>query len=100
MFKFECIGIVYISFVQFKKLYYIIEFCFGYSIDNDEESFMFFEIYYGGFEVLVKEEDFYELVMNYFEKVVGMNVRYCELFFDLQGYMRRGVKWEMMMGGF
>src|SRR5688572_4112826 len=56
--KLERTGTVYTSLAQLKKSYYIIEPRPGHSIDNDEESFTFFEIYYGGFEVLVKEEDF------------------------------------------
>ncbi|KAE8389350.1 hypothetical protein BDV23DRAFT_99307 [Aspergillus alliaceus] len=60
----------------------------------------FFDLYYGGFEVLRDEEDFYRLAMNYFHRAAEMNVRYCEPFFDPQGHTRRGVSWETMMKGF
>lgn len=64
------------------------------------KSFTFFEIYYGGFELLQVEEDFYELAMVYFERVRGMNVRYCEVFFDPQGHTRRGISMQTIMNGF
>lgn len=98
--KLERTGMIYTSLEQLAASYTIIEPRPGHAIDNDEESFTFFEAYYGGFEVLIKEEDFFELAMSYFEKVAGMNVRYCEPFFDPQGHTRRGVPWEVMMGGF
>ena len=60
----------------------------------------FFPAYYGGFRLLNSEEDFYELAMGYFERVSLMNVRYCEIFFDPQGHIGRGVSWHTMMGGF
>jgi adenosine deaminase len=98
--KLERTGTVYTSLEQLRASYTIIEPRPGHDIDNTEETFTFFEAYYGGFEVLVKEEDFFDLAMAYFEKVSGMGVRYCELFFDPQGHTRRGVSWETMMGGF
>ncbi|KAG4439243.1 hypothetical protein IFR05_005281 [Cadophora sp. M221] len=65
-----------------------------------QECFTFFEIYYGGFELLRMEEDYFELAMGYFERVAEMNVRYCELFFDPQGHTRRGVQMDVIMSGF
>ncbi|CZR58708.1 related to AAH1-adenosine deaminase [Phialocephala subalpina] len=64
------------------------------------KSFTFFEIYYGGFELLQTEEDFYDLAMGYFERVEGMDVRYCEVFFDPQGHTRRGIALDVVMKGF
>lgn len=98
--KLERTGTVYTSLEQLRESYTIIEPRPGNAIDNAEESFTFFEAYYGGFEVLVTENDFYDLAMDYFEKAASMNVRYCEPFFDPQGHTRRGVSWETMMGGF
>lgn len=46
------------------------------------------------------EEDFYDLAMGYFKRVEGMNVRYCEVFFDPQGHTRRGIPIETVMKGF
>lgn len=98
--KLERTGTVYHSLEQLKESYTIIEARPGHRIDNTEESFTFFEAYYGGFEVLVTEQDFYDLAMNYFEHAASMNVRYCEPFFDPQGHTRRGVSFETMMEGF
>ncbi|KAK7423664.1 hypothetical protein QQX98_000854 [Neonectria punicea] len=98
--KLERTGTVYTSLEQLKKSYNIIPARPGHSVDNAEETFTFFEAYYGGFEVLVTEQDFYDLAMNYFQHAASMNVRYCEPFFDPQGHTRRGVSWDTMMGGF
>jgi len=59
----------------------------------------FFEAYYGGFDLLQKEEDYYDLAMGYFERVGQMNVRYCEPFFDPQGHTRRGISMDVIMNG-
>ncbi|KAH8780037.1 hypothetical protein F5883DRAFT_194533 [Diaporthe sp. PMI_573] len=72
----------------------------GGRMNNEEETLSFFEAYYGGFEVLKTTRDYHDLAMHYFERVAGMNVRYCELFFDPQGHTRTGVTWQTMMDGF
>jgi len=64
------------------------------------ECFTFFEIYYGGFELLRDEDDYYELAKEYFERAAEMGVVYCEVFFDAQGHTRRGVGMDVVMGGF
>jgi adenosine deaminase len=69
-------------------------------MSNAEETLSFFEAYYSGFEVLKTRQDYYDLAMHYFERAAGMNVRYCEIFFDPQGHTRTGVTWETMMTGF
>ncbi|KAF4452307.1 adenosine deaminase [Fusarium austroafricanum] len=98
--KLERTGTVYNTLEQLKASYNIIEARPGREIDNAEESFTFFEAYYGGFEVLITEQDFYDLAMNYFEHAASMNVRYCEPFFDPQGHTRRGVEFKTIMDGF
>lgn len=60
----------------------------------------FFEAYYGSMEVLLEEEDFFELAMGYFEKAGSMEVRYCEVLFDIQAHTRRGVSVKAVMDGF
>lgn len=60
----------------------------------------FFEAYYGGFDLLQNEEDFYDLAIGYFEQASRMNVRYCEPFFDPQGHTSRGIQMETVMRGF
>jgi hypothetical protein len=42
----------------------------GAASADAEKHFTFFEIYYGGFELLQTEEDFYDLAMGYFERAV------------------------------
>ena len=68
--------------------------------EEREQNFTFFEIYYGGFELLREVEDFYDLAIEYFEKAGKMNIRYCEAFFDAQGHLRRGVGMDVIMSGF
>lgn len=65
-----------------------------------QRSFTFFEAYYGGFDLLQKKQDYFDLAMGYFERASQMNVRYCEPFFDPQGHTRRGISMETMMNGF
>ncbi|KAI4699875.1 hypothetical protein J4E89_011049 [Alternaria sp. Ai002NY15] len=72
----------------------------GNRMDNTEETLSFFEAYYGGFEVLKTQQDYYDLAMEYYERADEMNVRYAEIFFDPQGHTRVGTSWETMMQGF
>ncbi|KAB2111147.1 hypothetical protein AG0111_0g2213 [Alternaria gaisen] len=72
----------------------------GNRMDNSEETLSFFEAYYGGFEVLKTQQDYYDLAMDYYEHAAAMNVRYAEIFFDPQGHTRVGTSWETMMEGF
>ncbi|PVH75246.1 adenosine deaminase [Cadophora sp. DSE1049] len=72
----------------------------GAASAEGRECFTFFEIYYGGFELLGDEEDYYELAVQYFERAAKMGVRYCEVFFDPQGHTRRGIAMDVIMGGF
>lgn len=69
-------------------------------MNNDEERFQFFEAYYEGFECLKTKDDYFDLAMYYLEKAASMNVRYCELFWDPQGHIGRGISWSAMMQGF
>lgn len=50
-------------------------------------------------EVLLTENDFFELGMAYFTKAAEMNVRYAEPFFDPQAHTRRGVPINYVMHG-
>lgn len=72
----------------------------GAASADASRSFTFFEIYYGGLDLLQTEEDFYDLAMDYFRRASEMNVRYCEPFFDPQGHTRRGIAMGVMMSGF
>lgn len=65
---------------------------------NDLTSFL--AVYYPGMEVLITEEDFYDLAMAYFKKVQEHNVRYVEVFFDPQAHTARGVAFETFFEGY
>jgi adenosine deaminase len=56
--------------------------------------------YYEGMGVLLTEEDFYDLAMEYFRKAQSQNVRYAEIFFDPQGHTSRGVPFSNVIEGF
>ncbi|KAF7563573.1 hypothetical protein G7046_g516 [Stylonectria norvegica] len=60
----------------------------------------FLEAYFAGCEVLLKEDDFYELAMDYFSRCEQMNVRYVEPFFDIQAHTRRGVAAADVLNGY
>lgn len=60
----------------------------------------FLEAYFAGCEVLLTEDDFYDLAMEYLEQCKKMNVRYAEPFFDIQAHTRRGVPAEYVLNGY
>jgi len=60
----------------------------------------FLTIYYEGMNVLVTEQDFYDLAMAYFRKAHSQNVVYAEIFFDPQGHTPRGIAFETLIKGF
>ena len=60
----------------------------------------FLTIYYEGMNVLVTEQDFYDLAMAYFRKAHSQNVVYAEIFFDPQGHTSRGIAFETVVEGF
>jgi len=68
-------------------------------LNGDNGLPVFLDMYYGGMEVLITEDDYFELAMAYFEKAASMNVRYCEPFFDLQAHTRRDVAVDIVMRG-
>lgn len=60
----------------------------------------FLEAYFAGCEVLLKEQDFYDLAMDYLSRCQQMKVRYVEPFFDIQAHTRRGVAAEDVLNGY
>jgi adenine deaminase len=60
----------------------------------------FLAVYYPAMQVLVTEQDFYELAHAYLVRAAGQNVRYAEMFFDPQVHMGRGVPIETVVHGF
>jgi adenosine deaminase len=59
----------------------------------------FLDIYYQGAEVLLLEQDFYDLVWAYLKKCQQQNVVHVEPFFDPQTHTDRGVSFEIVIHG-
>ncbi len=60
----------------------------------------FLDIYYQGAEVLVTEQDFYDLMLAYLERAHADGVRRAEIFFDPQSHTGRGNGFDVFMDGF
>ncbi|MCJ7726536.1 MAG: adenosine deaminase [Acidimicrobiia bacterium] len=65
---------------------------------SDLQSFL--DIYYQGAAVLQAEQDFYDLMWAYLERMAGENLRHAEIFFDPQTHTERGIPFETFMSGF
>lgn len=59
----------------------------------------FLDIYYAGANVLVHEQDFYDLAWAYFEKCAEDRVVHTEMFFDPQTHTERGVAFATVLEG-
>ncbi|POU25370.1 adenosine deaminase [Acinetobacter sp. ACNIH3] len=59
----------------------------------------FLDIYYAGANVLIYEQDFYDLAWAYFEKCAEDNVVHTEMFFDPQTHTDRGIAFETILNG-
>jgi adenosine deaminase len=64
---------------------------------TDLQSFL--DIYYQGAQVLLTEDDFYQMTWAYLQKAAKQNVRHTEIFFDPQTHTARGVKFETVLQG-
>ncbi len=64
---------------------------------EDLQSFL--DLYYAGCDVLLTEEDFYQLTRAYVERAVAQGVRHAEVFFDPQTHTQRSVPLEVVVGG-
>ena len=64
---------------------------------RDLQSFL--DLYYEGMQVLLYEQDFYDLTWSYLQKVSEQNVRHTEIFFDPQAHTGRGVPFETVILG-
>jgi adenosine deaminase len=64
---------------------------------TDLQSFL--DIYYEGAQVLLTEQDFYDLTWAYLERVQAQHVRHVEIFFDPQTHTDRGVRFETVITG-
>ncbi|MCE4564048.1 adenosine deaminase [Maribellus sp. CM-23] len=68
----------------------------AYEFKNLQE---FLDIYYQGADVLLHEQDFYDLAMAYLSRCREENIVHTELFFDPQTHTHRGVALETVVNG-
>jgi len=59
----------------------------------------FLDIYYQGAQVLIYEQDFYDLTYAYLEKCATQNVIHTEIMFDPQTHTERGIAFETVIKG-
>ncbi|MEZ9265995.1 adenosine deaminase [Vibrio splendidus] len=59
----------------------------------------FLDIYYQGANVLIHEQDFYDLTWAYLLKCQQDNVVHTEIFFDPQTHTERGIAFEVIIDG-
>ncbi|PTO70357.1 adenosine deaminase [Vibrio splendidus] len=59
----------------------------------------FLDIYYQGANVLIHEQDFYDLTWAYLLKCQQDNVVHTEIFFDPQTHTERGIAFEVIING-
>lgn len=64
---------------------------------TDLQSFL--DLYYAGAAALVREQDFFELALAYFERAHADGVVHAELFFDPQTHTARGIALETVLDG-
>ena len=64
---------------------------------SDLQSFL--DVYYEATQVLLHEQDFYDLTWAYLQKAAAQNVRRAEVFFDPQAHTGRGVPFETVITG-
>lgn len=68
----------------------------AYEFANLQE---FLDIYYVGMNVLITEQDFFDLTWAYLERAHADNVRHVEVFFDPQGHTDRGIAFKTVITG-
>ena len=64
---------------------------------EDLQSFL--DLYYAGCNVLVQEDDFYDLTTAYLRRAGEQGVRHAEIFFDPQTHTDRGIAFETVVAG-
>jgi adenosine deaminase len=75
------------------------------SVQEIEEAYAFdclqdfLDIYYQGAQVLIHEQDFYDLTFSYLKKCAEQNVLHTEIMFDPQTNTERGVSFETVING-
>ena len=68
----------------------------AYKFSNLQE---FLDIYYQGMNVLLVEEDFFDLTRAYLDRCAADNVTHVEIFFDPQAHTGRGVPFDVVAKG-
>lgn len=68
----------------------------AYQFNNLQE---FLDIYYSGANVLIEEQDFYDLTWAYLQKIHSQNVVHTEIFFDPQSHTARGIPFSKVITG-
>jgi len=68
----------------------------AYDFNNLQE---FLDIYYSGANVLIEEQDFYDLTWAYLLKIHSQNVLHTEIFFDPQTHTSRGISFGTVISG-
>ncbi|MGB2078520.1 MAG: adenosine deaminase [Vibrio sp.] len=64
---------------------------------SDLQSFL--DIYYQGANVLITEDDFFDLTWAYLSRCHADNVMHTEIFFDPQTHTQRGIAFETVVNG-
>ncbi len=59
----------------------------------------FLKIYYEGSNVLITEEDFFDLTWEYILKCRNYNIVHTEIFFDPQSHTSRGISFDTVING-
>ena len=59
----------------------------------------FLDIYYAGANVLIHEQDFFDLTMAYFNQCAKENVVHTEIMFDPQTHTKRGIEFSTVING-
>lgn len=60
----------------------------------------FLNYYYIGCNVLISEDDFFELAWSYFKRVSSQGLKHAEVFYDPQSHTSRGISLETVTRGF
>lgn len=68
----------------------------AYNFENLQD---FLDIYYSAANVLLHEQDFYDLTMAYLQKAHADNILHTEIFFDPQTHTARGVSFDTVING-
>ena len=68
----------------------------AYNFTNLES---FLNIFYQGSNVLIKEQDFFDLTWAYVLKCKENNIVHTEIFFDPQSHINRGVNFDIVING-